>query len=148
MFLQRTRTIHCPVDFTDIHKVCPYDLYDIFAHAKGPIATVGTYFMYVRKLGTNGLLRKKSTQNRTIKIFQKWLLPTNCFDNKDFPQYFLIFDFPIDFLRSNYKLRATEGCSYNAHGPFISLLTLRTYIKYVPTTYMTFLHTPKGLLQL
>ena len=52
MFLQRTRTIHCPVDFTDIHKVCPYDLYDIFAHAKGPVATVGTYFMYVRLVYT------------------------------------------------------------------------------------------------
>ena len=156
--LQRTRTIHCPADSADIHKVCPYDLYDIFAHTKGPFATVGTYFYVcpkaplecsrdvhswrlphyeeiiknrsaskknthlanIRKSLTLKkkrlkaftkrqkkplliqmhwwLLRKKSTQNRTIKIFQKWLLSTNCFDNKDFPQYFLFFDFPIDLL--------------------------------------------------
>ena len=32
-----------------MHKASPYDFYDIFAHAKGFVATVGTYFMYVRK---------------------------------------------------------------------------------------------------
>ena len=32
-----------------MHKASPYDFYGIFAHAKGPVTTVGTYFMYVRK---------------------------------------------------------------------------------------------------
>ena len=86
-------------------------------------AHVVTYFMYVRKLGTNGLLRKNqrsrmcSIRNFTKlfakrgkvnlkenqkKIFGKSLLSKQFVGNNHFWKIFL-FDFLVDFLRSNHQ---------------------------------------------
>ena len=41
--------------FSDMHKASPYDLWGIFAHTQGPVATVGTCFMHVRTKPQNGI---------------------------------------------------------------------------------------------
>jgi len=48
----------------------------------------------------------KSTKNLTRKSFKNGFQHIRIYiHNKDFPQNFFIFDFHIDFLRSNHNLR-------------------------------------------
>ena len=60
-------------DSADMHKASHYDFYDIFAHAKEPVATVGTYFMYVRLFPTTCPYKR---QNECRDV-HSWRLPYN-----------------------------------------------------------------------